>query len=451
MLSCVAADEFIATIDAKDRNIDYARYGFYDTTTGEPPAPLGIEGARKVAQAIEADFKLLGRPVQVEEHVAPKTYLSVLSDKGGVQMFDAESGQQLWSTSIGDGSLPLVGPAMSNEMVALLYGAEVFVLDKLTGKVVHQMKLASSVSAMPVAVGNSLFVPEVNGVVATYDIETLEDTQASLRFTDAVRITPIASADGSFVAWPIGKYLYTAKFDRKLELWSRLEALSEITCTPTVLSDGFVVVTADGTILRLNFDRYNSIVWRENVGVALYSRPITNGDVIVVNSAGGRVFCLDAKSGSILWSVTVPGASSALTITKTSVYFQDLSGGLVSVALNDGHVQGRLVKALAQGVRNDYSDRVYLRSRDGRLMSLHEVNQVKPTFHPSVEVMRGAAPPKADTPKVEETVAPPETTEEEAAPESDNPFGGGDSPFGGASEDSNPFGGGGEEPNPFGS
>ncbi len=457
-----SGNRVVAVIHANQRDIDYARYGMFDRSSSAKPALLGMEGARKVAEAIAADYKLLNRSITIEEVVAPKTYLTVASDRGGIEMFDAETGERLWKNSLGNGTLPVVGPTVSNDMVCVLIGAKAFVMDKSTGQILHEDKLDASVSTMPVAIGKTLFVPEVNGMLATHDRDDVMGTQASFGFTNALQYPPIASPDGTMVAWALGRYVYTAKRDARIELWSRVETLGKVTSTPTLATDGFVFATDDGTVIKTNFERYNSITWRENVGFPVLSRPLCNDKVVIVISADGVATCLDAKTGHLAWTAKVPGIANPLGMSQTHAYFQDLAGGLVSISIEDGHVVGRIVKSLAKGIRNDYSDRIYLRGLDGRIMCLREIEQTEPSFLPIVQVMRGVAVPESKKPEASEPETPDTPPSEESPTDSGNPFGGSDSPFGsGDDAGSNPFGGdtgspfGGDAPaasdNPFGS
>jgi outer membrane protein assembly factor BamB len=444
-----ASGNVLARIDAKDRNVDYSRYGLFNSASGEAIAPLGVDGIKKVADKIAGDYKLLGRTVTVEQVVRPVTYLGVLSDKGGIQLFDAESGKLYWSVSMGDGTLPVIGPVMSNEIVGVLVGSKVIILNKKDGKILSTSKLRATVSALPVAANNSIIAPQVNGSLEAYDLDDFDHKTSSLRFTDAIRNSPVVSANGNFVSWASRNHVYTARFDDRLTLWSRLETVENVADSPVVLSDGLLVSTQNGSVIRLSYERLHNIVWRTNIGYPVLERPLANNDIALISSSNNELVCLNLSDGSVVWEVGVPGIVRPLCIGKKFAYFQDQSNGLIAISLQDGKTVARTHQGYADGLRNDYSDRLYLRSRQGQLMCLAELELTEPQYTEVVSVMRGAAKEekKPATEVKPETVTEPVTTTEEsntdAGSDASNPFGAEANPFGNdapATDESNPFG-----------
>jgi outer membrane protein assembly factor BamB len=441
----------IATINAKQKQTEYARYGVFANTGSRDIAKLGIDGARQVAAQIVKEYKILGRPIEMEEVIKPKTHLCVVTDRGSVELFDAENGTRVWGNAAGTGRLPVVGPAINDEIVAVLCGNEIYVFDKITGQLATHRKLAASVSAMPVAVKNNIFVPQVDGSLEGYDRNDLGSSLTSLRFTHALRHSPVSSADGKFMAWVDGHYVYFAENIGRLKMWNRVETLDEITSTPTVVSDGLVVTSKDGTVMKVTYNRSQPIVWRENIGGTILDRPLCNDQISLVRLANGRLVALSTESGQVLWETFAFGLESPLAIGKRAAYFQTSGAGLIAVDLVSGSILSRVDKAFAIGVRNDYSDRIYLRATNGQIMCLHEVDQVEPQFAGVVNIMRGGAVEAKKKP--DEPPALEETMPNTPAGNDPNPFGAEESPFGSdASGDANPFGAdsGAEAENPFG-
>ncbi len=451
----------VARIDASQKSVDYARYRVLDLNTVDPGKPIGMEGARAIAKVIVEQYRVLGREVIATETIQAKTFLATLSDTGGVHLLDAETGEKLWLNSIGDPRLPCVGPAIDDNYVVALNGSSLYFLSRENGSILNERKISNSVAAMPQMLGDTVFVPMLDGTIAGFNKETGTIGEQTLHFTGALRVEPAVSADNKFIIWPNKNHLYTARMGETFELWSRLQTLGDIPNPVTILPDGFIAVNSEGTVLRMNYDREQNIIWRANIGLNVYQRAFVDATHVVLTTATGYVVCLDLETGKQLWKNRVPGVARALTLTSKAAYFQDFNNGLIAVSMEDGAVIGRISKTLAAGIENIYTDRIYLRATNGKLMCMREFENVAPVFLPVVDVIRGQAPPENSQLKDDDKASlkenkdddfmnqPPKTdTPKSTNPFEGNPFGG-DNPFGG----SNPFGAGATESdssNPFG-
>ena len=448
----------VARIEANQLNVDYARYGLYDPSRGDKIGKLGMDGARKAADIIVKQYAVMGRTVVATETVEPKTYLATTSDTGGVQLFDAEKGIRLWSASVGAPNRPTIGPAINDKFIAIANGNQLYILDKNTGNIINQRTLVNSVGAMLTFVEDTVYVPTMNGSIYAYKQDDVLLGEQTIHFSGAARLEPTRSATGKFLSWPIGHYLYTAQVGQELKLWSRLKADSQITSSPIPLTNGLLVTSANGSIIRISYDRTHNLIWRYSCGRSVYEPPIVNGKSVLVTNASGIMVCLDLETGSLLWERLIPGIKHVIAISKTKAYLQDFSGGLFAIRMEDGSAVGRVSRALASGIVNNFSDRIYLRATNGKLMCLRENESLSPEFFPVVAVMRGSAPENAVATNTEEIKELKENdavgfeSMTEPSTPTDNPFGesnpfGGSSPFGGesafgpaAGDDSNPFG-----------
>lgn len=100
-------------------------------------------------------------------------------------------------------------------------------------------------------------------------------------------------------------------------------------------NDVFVSCT-DGTLLLLN--RNNNVVWRRNILTKFYANPSSNGEVIISAGIDGKVYCLDFKTGKIIWEFRSSSPIFSGTVLKDNfVFVGNDAGDLYKIDIKNGN------------------------------------------------------------------------------------------------------------------
>ena len=94
--------------------------------------------------------------------------LFVTTSDAKLHVLNSETGQWLWSRSIGGGAHPLTEPAVNSRVVAIHNNLAVFIFDRKTGKQLLQIPLTDSASAPCELSEHYLYVPMVNQTMLIY-------------------------------------------------------------------------------------------------------------------------------------------------------------------------------------------------------------------------------------------------------------------------------------------
>lgn len=374
-------DRIVERIDANDVDFSAAEKLVLSPASGSKSPRLGIEMARKRAENTVSRYAKLGRTAVIEEQNQPVTYLVAASDNGAVRALNAETGELFWSTTVGSSSFPTWGPGVNDRFVTLANGMDLYVLDLMNGRVLTKKRLTESAAATAQPIGPLVYVPGINGTLAAYEGEDGKVEPITLRFTGSLTSPVVASRDERFVAWPSKNHLYVAQGGRKFVLWNRIESTSAFHAMPQLTSDGFVAVSTNGMVYRINLNRLNNIVWRENLASQVVTPPLVSGGLIMVVSAIGDCFALDEKTGQVLWTSDLPDVKSVLAITTKRIYAQRKAGQLVAIDRCNGKTLTSLNREFAIGIFNNVNDRVILQSPTGSLLCLREPESIYPVMN----------------------------------------------------------------------
>ena len=343
---------------------------------------LGIEAAEAQANQIAKYYKDLKRTATVKPYNETVTYLITASRDGAVEGFNAESGKILWSTSVGDYTLPTYGPGVNEDFVAVSNGSILYVLDTKTGKLIGQRKLTESLAAAPQPVNNNIYCSTLSNAIISIDATNIADSViTSARFSSGVPSAVIPSHNKLFIAWPNKNFIYVAQSGRSIALWSRLVGQELFVASPQATSDGFIAVSSTGMVYRMNLSRTESIVWRANLAAQCTTTPLVADGVILVVTDSGSMIALSEKDGERLWLSEETAIAQPLAITPERVYAQQKAGQLVAIDRKTGKTYARVERAFANGMHNDVNDRIILSSESGAMMCLHEPNSLRPRLN----------------------------------------------------------------------
>ena len=120
-------------------------------------------------------------------------------------------------------------------------------------------------------------------------------------------------------------------------------------------SDGKLVAVGSGKGEVLAFDTTGTALWKAQVSSEVLAAPQVADDVVVVRSADGRIFGLDAKDGKRKWyyqrstpALTVR-SPVGISISRGVAYAGFAGGKLVAINLDNGAVRWEATVALPRG------------------------------------------------------------------------------------------------------
>jgi outer membrane protein assembly factor BamB len=158
-----------------------------------------------------------------------------------------------------------------------------------------------------------------------------------------------------------GDSVYAAAYDGAItrldagsgkQLW-RINAGERL--TGGVGSDGKLVAVGSGKGEVLAFDVNGTALWKTQVSSEVLAAPQMADDVVVVRSADGRIFGLDAKDGKRKWyyqrstpALTVR-SPVGISISRGVAYAGFAGGKLVAINLDNGAVRWEATVALPRG------------------------------------------------------------------------------------------------------
>ena len=158
-----------------------------------------------------------------------------------------------------------------------------------------------------------------------------------------------------------GDSVYAAAYDGAItrldagsgkQLW-RINAGERL--TGGVGSDGKLVAVGSGKGEVLAFDTNGTALWKAQVSSEVLAAPQVADDVVVVRSADGRIFGLDAKDGKRKWyyqrstpALTVR-SPVGISISRGVAYAGFAGGKLVAINLDNGAVRWEATVALPRG------------------------------------------------------------------------------------------------------
>ncbi len=397
---------------------------------------IGLEGATNKAKKLVATYKALGRNVEMEPYSQRLVYAVSLTQNGILETTDAETGTMLWRTEAGKSSLPMFGPGVSDDFVAVTNGNVLFVYELETGNLVITRDLAFTPTSSPSVLLGKAIVPSVDGRLVAYDIKSKTTAPSIIRSGIENRLGTTISADRQFLAWPTGVRLVMARMEKVgndqnsktsssiPKLWASASLNEPILSSAVATQKGFLASTVEGTVLHCSTEREGTFLWKSRLAVRVSQSPVVNKELAFVVSDEGFLFALRMSDGTDAWGHQPANVQNIIAIGKRNIYVKDSRNTLLAIDLATGLDAGRTNSVLPLVVPNSISDRLFFVTNRGQVTCLREEDATTPSFSTDITGTVANALPEATKPEVEK-------------PKS-------------ADADSNPFGEGASDlPNPF--
>ena len=432
-LGALAVDPFVETVHCAQRLV-----------SREQARHLGLDRAWFAQVRLDPARNHVARAVLTSER------LTVLTSAGIVHEFHANTGETLWTASIGNPSFPSLGPAVSEQHVALLNGSTLYVLDRADGRPIKVRRVGGAPGAAPGLGTEHVFVPLLNGRIEGYPLDEEILTPWYYQSNGRAIVPPLVTPQSLIWSTASG-HLYVAKL-QELGLRFRLETGSDVLAQPAYRKPLIYVATASGEVFAMHEDTA-ARHWKYATGFPVNRAPAAVADRVYVTSQQPALHCVDAETGNAFWEA--PDVTQFAAASRTRVYGVDELDALVVLDAATGALLARMpTEGTLNALVNDQTDRLYLVTEDGAVQCLHEIGAKEPLFHHPPE---GGEQPEAaagDAPVGEAAATDEALPATEPMPPADDeadPFGTADDAEATEAEmpaDADSFGVGGE--NPFG-
>lgn len=376
--------------------------------------------------------------------------LFVQTDKAILHAFNAETGQTLWAEEVGDRRHPSLAPAANDNLVAVINGSRLYVLNRFYGKLLWQTQIDGAPGAGPAMSSQRVYVPITSGIVYSYRLtpeqrslqdlgkpasaktpeqqaaEQTERRQAMrldqalvpplvCQSTGRTLVQPIVTRQNpgeEYLAWTTDRgYMFVGSVRRQAEdqfaIVYRLQTSAEIVASPAYLPPDPRIVRDSGMIYAASRDGFlhalqekdGESLWRFPTAEPIVEAPAAIDDRVYVATQPGGMYCLEAKDGKQVW--WTPHVTQFLAASKERVYTADKQGQILILNAKTG----TLVDTLAVNVPmvrfwNQDTDRLYLVSQKGMIQCLHEIGQTEPIHHlRAKDQVEAPASAKADAEK----------------------------------------------------
>ena len=301
-----------------------------------PSAPVKASPAAGVAKdALPAAANAKGATAQLESLVAPPLYAQGLVVVGGTSGtlygLDAATGAQHWAVPLGGGiqgapnALGAPGTADAAVIAVTQPDGVVHAVSLLDGRALWSSRPTNRTDGSPavgsgaIAYGNcdaALHVFDESGGVFRLSIPLGENAQIA---------GGVAVADGQVFAGNRSGNAVCADILTGGLVWTAELSPTEVFTTPAVDRERVVLGAKDGTVYALSRDK-GQVLWRFAAGTEAGSCAIAGEHVVV--TAAGKLFVLQAKDGTKVWSADVSDE-----ITSPAV-----AGGRILVGTGEGDI-----------------------------------------------------------------------------------------------------------------
>lgn len=356
-----------------------------------------------------------------------KELLIVQTEQAIVQAIDAETGRSIWTQQIGRPNYPSLAAAANDDVVAVVSGSKLYVVERATGVVLWSRLVGSSPGAGAAITDRHVFVPMINGLVEAYELEHPDKTPWSYRSFGRIFVEPVVV--GTNVGWTTDKgYFYAANTEGDPVMRVRLESRDAIESKPAYWPPYLYACSLDGYVYAVH-EKTAANDWKYTTGGSISRAPVAVEGAVYVSPDRGGLFKLDGLSGQELW--IAPGIAQFVAVTPTRVYAADRLNRLAVLDGATGRRLGTLAPPeLGRWLPNGRSDRILWLGESGVLQCLHEIDRTEPLVYekklpepkPTATVQRGLDEP-AEAAGGEPDVPTAEAPGDDAA---SDPFGGDD-------------------------
>lgn len=400
--------------------------------------PLGQAESERLASNEIRRLKRRGIEAKMQTSSSPRIRLYSIANDGTLQARNAETGEPIWLTRVGDSQLTYSRLGINDEHIAVINGSNLILVDVANGNVVTEFRLDRTPIFGAINSGGFAMVLSITGGITCYKLDDMERDPFYERVSGAPLTSPTRAPQSTKVAWSTDRgYVYVMELDGRPSTQFRLKTDGLVTGKiAATAGDHFYFGSESGQVYAVTATRTGLVNWSIPFGEPFEDEPVIVEDQLFITSTYGNLFCLSTETGSPLWPNSVPGIDHIVGAFGDRVYVTLTSGMLAVVNRESGDVVGTFPSVVpARELKNALTDRLYLVNDNAVVQCLRpEASELPLLMVPS----QIAAGKNEEDGKI--------AAAEEAKPADGGSVfdGGGNDPFGAEAID--PFGGGGEDP-----
>jgi outer membrane protein assembly factor BamB len=353
-------------------------YSYSQRHRGSFGRPLGVEGAKRLAQARLDEITANGGKATLVERIVPQTILMAQTARGMLHVFDAETGRTMWSQKMGRGDYPSTAAAANDKFVCMLNGVTLFCYNRADGRPAWERKVGGAPSAGPALSNTMVFIPMAGGKVEGYELDSPRSPAWSYKAAGNILVQPLITPRSVAFATDRG-WMYVSRPDDPAVRY-RLEARGSIITQPTYRFPTIFAASQDGYAYAMH-ETAGGTSWRFAAGMPIEQPLAAIGNAVYVSPERGGMYRLDATTGAQVWQARL--ANRFLAASATRVYAFDAYNRLTVVDERNGGVVGQIADtgSLDLPLVNQASDRIYLADSSGLIQCLHEIDSRVPVMH----------------------------------------------------------------------
>ena len=336
-----------------------------------------------------------------------------------VHVLDGETGQVLWHAQTGAPLPNHFSSGINPTGVFVVSTTRLYRLDRRTGSPVWSVRVPQVPSAAPAADEDQVVVSTAEGRIYVFDAET-KALHWYYQSNAPISMPAVFIEDRIAVASDDGM-VYVFKSDSRNPVL-RYKTGGAVTAPLGAWRQYLLIPSSDYNLYAVNTQATagSETKWVYPSGAEIRKPVSVVERQAFVTPENGGLHVLDAETGQRLW--WYPRASDFIAASDDRVYATDRHGQLVILDRSTGRPLAVWnTQAFDFGIHNTSTDRVYLVTREGFVVALHEKEHADPLRHevlppeerrrPNLPFTSKPAQPKAEAAPMD-AAAQPEIAEE---------------------------------------
>jgi outer membrane protein assembly factor BamB len=272
--------------------------------------PLGVEGARRAAEARKEELKreplFVGLEATITEQVVPDITVITASNTGVLQSLDGLTGKHYWTTSVGHSIHPTSGVCANDKYVGAINGSRMYILNRKDGQLVFEQSLIHTPLGAPAMTPNAMYVPMVSSLMANFRLEDDEEENGRRRGYPTTykahggnTLPPVVFRDS--VAWvtDLGALYVANSYDRGVRF--RVDAHKSTNVQPVFVPPNIVIFASVDGYLYFVDEGSGSVIRRFSTGKPIVGSLFAYGGNVYCLTQNGGMFCVDVDTGREMW------------------------------------------------------------------------------------------------------------------------------------------------------
>ncbi|MCA9053240.1 MAG: PQQ-binding-like beta-propeller repeat protein [Planctomycetaceae bacterium] len=317
----------------------------------------------------------------------------VQSSAGNVTAFDAETGRLMWSKLVGKPD-QVTYPIVTNDTNAFMAaGMSLYSIDKASGETMWKIALPHHPSAPPEVDDEHVYIGTAEGSVYAFDLRRIKELYDRRMLPQYMDLTlkwryqapseivspPISNGEAVVFASYTGLLFSVVARDRGLNFQFETEGRAPIRVPLGRSGETVYVASDDARVFALDMTTGNRR-WSFTAGEAVRQQPRVVGNTVFVVPFGRGMYALRGTTGFQQWHQRE--ANQFLAASPEYVFVSDQLDNVLILDRDDGAIVGSLpYRHLNARVQNERTDRLYLASPSGLVVSIREKGLEEPLWH----------------------------------------------------------------------